>query len=314
MNTIHYVLIALFGAYFVMRFLIPTSVFPRKIKVSRAYLAAIFLILAAALVITPFVWLVCNVFKDQSVLMKYSFLPPISEWSSQTLNFTNFTKLFQGEESPQGTVYFWQYIINSIFLACAGTSISLFLTSLSGYALAKYKFKGRGFLIFFMAGSMMFPAMLFLAPLYQIIYKIHWMDSYLSLLIPNACAVFGIFLFRQAMQGVPNSLVEAARMDGASEFRIYWNVMMPLVRPMTGAYCLITFLGNWNNFLSPQLYIQTHAKLTLPVILNQYLGLYLNEYGVFLAGTLLAIIPPAILFFALQKEFVAGLTTGATKG
>lgn len=309
MNLIHYILIAAVLVYFGLLFWAP-----RRGRTANRYLAGVFLVIAAALVLTPFVWLVCSVFKDKSVLMQYSFLPPISEWSAETLNFDNFKTLFAGDESAQGKVYFWQYIVNSLFLACAGTTIGLFLTSISGYALAKYEFKGRNFLIFFMVGSMMFPAMLFLGPLYEIIFKIHWMDTYYALLIPNACAVFGIFLFRQAMQGIPNSLIEAARMDGAGEFQIYWNVVMPLVRPMTGAYCLITFLGNWNNFLSPQIYINTAAKQTLPVILNQYIGVYNQQYGVFLAGTLLAIIPPAILFFALQKEFVAGLTSGATKG
>ena len=126
--------------------------------------------------------------------------------------------------------------------------------------------------------------------------------------------MFGMFLFRQAMTAVPDSLIEAARIDGASEFVIYLRVVMPLVRPMTGAFCLITFLGNWNSFIGPQVFIQTQSKLTLPVVLNQYMGVYTQQYGVFLAGTLLAILPPAILFFALQKEFVSGLTSGSVKG
>lgn len=309
MNTIHWILILLAIIYFVI--LVKAK---RHARTANKYLGGVFVVISALIIITPFVWLVCSVFKDATVLMQYSFLPPMEQWSKETLNLKNFYDLFAGEETPQGKVYFWQYIINSIFLSCAGTTIGLFLTSLSGYALAKYKFKGRGVLIFFMAGSMMFPAMLFLGPLYEIIFKLNWMDTYYALLIPGACAVFGIFLFRQAMQSVPDSLIEAARIDGAGEFRIYWDVVMPLVRPMTGAYCLITFLGNWNNFLSPQIYIQSQNKLTLPVILNQYIGVYAQQYGIFLAGTLLAIIPPAILFFALQKEFVAGLTTGATKG
>jgi len=225
----------------------------------------------------------------------------------------SFRTLFAGENTVQGRVFFWEYIVNSLFLACSATSISLFFASLGGYALAKYKFRGRNAVMAFMVGSMMFPAMLFLAPVYKLIYRFGWMDSYLALLVPGACSVFGMFLFRQAMVGVPDSLIEAARIDGAGEFGIYLTVIMPLVRPMTGAYCLITFLGNWNNFIGPQIFIQTQGKLTLPVVLNQYLGVYNQEYGVFLAGTLLAIIPPAVLFFALQKEFVAGLTSGAVK-
>jgi ABC-type glycerol-3-phosphate transport system permease component len=115
------------------------------------------------------------------------------------------------------------------------------------------------------------------------------------------------------MLGVPNDLLEAGRIDGCGEFRIYLQLAMPLVRPMTGAFCLISFLGSWNSFLAPNIYLQTQSKLPLPVVLNQYIGEYAQHYGVFLAGTLLAIIPPAVLFFALQREFISGLTSGAVK-
>jgi ABC-type glycerol-3-phosphate transport system permease component len=297
------------GIYLALRF-----VWPRKDEIAAVYLRYILLGLAAFLILCPFVWLFCAVLKDKDVLMQYTFLPPISEWSSKTLNFQNFQKLFSGETSVQGVIYFWEYIANSLFLSCATTSINLFFASLGGYALAKYEFTGKKAIMAFMIGSIMFPGMLFLAPVYKLIYQIGWMDSYMALIVPGACSVFGIFLFRQAMVGIPTSLVEAARMDGASEFGIYWNIAMPLVRPMTGAYCLITFLGSWNSFIGPQIFIQTQSKLTLPVILNQYMGVYSQQYGVFLAGTLLAIVPPAILFFVLQKEFVAGLTSGGVKG
>jgi ABC-type glycerol-3-phosphate transport system permease component len=223
--------------------------------------------------------------------------------------------LFSGEKQFAGTtVYFWQYIVNSVFLASAATMITLFFASLGGYALAKFRFAGRSQLLAFMLLSMMIPGILFLAPVYQIIYKLGWVDSYLALLVPGAASVFGMFLFRQAMVHVPDDLIEAGRMDGCSEFGIYYNLAMPLVRPMSGAFCLVTFMGSWNSFLGPQIYIHSQMKLPLPVILNQYVGFYNQEYGVFLAGTLLAIIPPAILFFALQKEFISGLTSGAVKG
>lgn len=309
MNAIHWFLILLVVLYFLIRFAVP-----RGRALAGVYLRMILLGVAAFLVLVPFAWLLCAVFKDRNVMMQHTFLPPFSEWSAETLNFKNFINLFAGEDTVQGRVYFWEYIVNSIFLACMITSINLFFSSLGGYALSKYRFRGKKVLLGFMIGSMMFPAMLFLAPMYEIIFRFGWMDSYAALIVPAACSVFGMFLYRQALIGVPDSLIEAARMDGAGEFRIYWDVAMPLVRPMTGAYCLITFLGTWNTFLGPQIFIQSQSKLTLPVVLNQYMGLYAQQYGVFLAGTLLAIIPPAILFFVLQKEFVAGLTTGATKG
>lgn len=233
---------------------------------------------------------------------------------SRTLSFDNFAKLLKTPPEELGRIYFWQYIANSVFLASAATMINLFFASLGGYALAKYRFRGRSQLLAFMLLSMMIPGILFLAPVYQIIYRIGWVDTYWALLVPSAASVFGMFLFRQAMIGVPDDLIEAGRIDGCSEFGIYYNLVMPLVRPMSGAFCLVTFLGSWNSFLGPQIYIHSPAKLPLPVVLNQFMDFYSQEYGVFLAGTLLAIIPPAVLFFALQKEFISGLTSGAVKG
>ena len=310
MHTVHWVLIAAAAIYIALR-LIPGKGW----KIAPAYLRVVLLCFAAFLTLTPFIWLICSAFKDKTIMMQYTFLPPVSDWFNGSLNLDNFKRLLtEVYNSPQGPVYFWQYIVNSIFLSCTITSINIFLSSMAGYALAKYRFKGRNIIAFVMIGSMMFPSMLLLAPLFEMIYKFGWMDTYLALIIPSAITVFGIFLFRQAMVGVPNSLLESARVDGAGEFRIYWEITLPLVRPITAAFCLISFLGTWNAFLQPQLFIQTQSKLPLPVVLNQFIGMYVQEYGVFLAGTLLAIIPPAILFFVLQKEFVAGLTSGATKG
>jgi ABC-type glycerol-3-phosphate transport system permease component len=184
---------------------------------------------------------------------------------------------------------------------------------MGGYALAKYRFAGRGPLLVFMLASVTIPGVVLIAPNFQIIYSLGWMDTYLALLVPGCVSVFGIFLFRQAMQSVPDELIEAGRIDGCGEFRIYFSLVMPLVRPMTAAYCLIGFLGAWNSFLAPNVFLQSQQMLPLPVVLNQYIGEYSQQYGVFLAGTLLAIVPPGVMFFALQREFVGGLTSGALK-
>jgi len=312
MHIVHWVLIAAVIVYIALR-MIPGKGW----KIAPAYLRIVLLCAAAFLTLTPFVWLICSAFKDKTSMMDCMFLPPMSQWFGEggKLTLDNFrTLLFKEYNSAEGPVYFPEYIINSLFLSCAITSINIFFSSMAGYALAKYRFKGRNIIVFLMLGSMMFPSMLFLAPIFKMVYKFGWMDSYLALIVPGAITVFGIFLFRQAMVGVPTSLLESARVDGASEFRIYWEITLPLVRPITAAFCLISFLGTWNAFLQPQLFIQTQSMLPLPVVLNQFIGMYVQEYGVFLAGTLLAIIPPAILFFVLQKEFVAGLTSGATKG
>jgi ABC-type glycerol-3-phosphate transport system permease component len=306
MNALHWTLLALVAGYLAMRWAWP--------RVANAYARYTVLGAVAVLILAPFAWLVCAVFKDPTVLMQYTFLPPPGEWSARTLNLGNLRTLLAGEDTLQGRVYFWQYLLNSLFVASTGTVVSMFFSSLGGYALAKHEFRGRKLVMAYMLATMLLPGMLLLAPVFRLVYRLGWMDTYWALIIPGAASVFGMFLFRQAMLGVPQSLLEAARMDGATEFGIYLRVVMPLVRPMTGAYCLVSFLGAWNAFLGPQIFIQSQAKLTVPVILNQYVGVYSQQYGVFLAGTLLAIIPPAILFFALQREFVAGLTSGAVKG
>ena len=309
MNALHVTLLTLASGFVVL-----FALSPRRPGPALLYLRYVVLALAAALVLTPFVWLVCAAFKDKEVLMEHSFLPPLSEWSSETLNLGNFRELLKGEDTQQGTVYFWRYMLNSTFLACFVTSVHVFLCSLSGFALCKYDFRMRKLVLMFMLGSMMIPRMIFLAPVYQLVYRIGWIDTYLALIVPGAVPVFGVFLFRQAMTSVPGDLLEAARIDGCSEFGIYWTVVMPLVRPMTAAFCLVSFLGSWNNFLGPQIFINTQAKLTLPVVLSQYMGVYSQQYGVFLAGTVLSILPPAVIFFALQREFISGLTSGAVKG
>ena len=211
-------------------------------------------------------------------------------------------------------MFFWQYVLNSVFFATVSTSLQLFFCSLAGYALAKYRFRGKAGLMTYMLGSMTVPGVLLLAPVYAMMVSLDFIDSYHGLILPGMVSAYGIFLFRQAILGVPDEMIDAGRIDGCSEFSIYLRLVMPLVRPMSAAFCLVSFLGNWNSFLTPNVFLHSQDKLTLPVVLNLYLSQYSNEYGVFLAGTLIAIIPPAVLFFALQREFISGLTSGAVKG
>jgi ABC-type glycerol-3-phosphate transport system permease component len=253
------------------------------------------------------------VFKDKSVLNEYVFLPPLSSWS-ETVNLDNFRRLFKGEDTVQGKVFFWQYVLNSLFFASTVTVVQLVFCSAAGYALAKYEFFGKRALMGFMLGSMMVPGVLLFAPIYEMMVKLGLVNTYHGVILPTAISAYGIFLFRQAIVSVPNEMIDAGRIDGSSEIGIYLRLVMPLVRPMSAAFCLITFLTQWNAFFQPSIFLQSQDMLTLPVILNLYLGLYQNDYGVFLAGTAVAIVPPALLFFALEKEFISGLTSGAVKG
>jgi multiple sugar transport system permease protein len=270
--------------------------------------------LASLAVLLPFVWLLAAIFKDKTVFNEYIFFPPLREISRKTLNLDNFVELFRGRPSVQGQVHFWQYLLNSTVYASVGTVVQLLFSSAAGYALAKYEFRGKRQLMTFMLGSMTIPGVLLLAPLYKMIVSLGLVDSLFGLILPGVVNAYGIFLFRQACLTIPDEMLDAARVDGCGELTIYYRLVMPLVRPMAAAFCLVAFLGHWNAFFAPSIFLHSADNLTLPVVLNLYVNEYSNDYGVFLAGTALAMVPPAILFFALQREFISGLTSGAVKG
>jgi multiple sugar transport system permease protein len=287
---------------------------PGQPKRAYSYLRGLVLTLASLAVLSPFAWLLAAAFKDKSVLNEYIFFPPLSKWSAETMNLNNFRKLFAGEMSVRGVVYYWQYLLNSTVFTTVSTVLQLFFSSLSGYALSKYDFRGKRLLLSFMIGSTMIPGVLLLAPVYKMFVDFGLIDSIPGLLVTGAVSAYGIFLFRQAIISVPNEIIDAGRMDGCSEFGIYFRLVMPLVKPMSAAFCMFVFLAQWNAFFTPNIFLQSQNNLTAPIVVRTYISIYQAEYGVFLAGTLLAIIPPAILFFALQKEFVSGLSSGAVKG
>jgi ABC-type glycerol-3-phosphate transport system permease component len=295
-------------------FIVLLIVDPRRPRWALWYLRITILVGATLLVLAPFAWLLAAAFKDSSVLNEYVFFPPPHQLSRETVNLENFERLFRGQPSTEGTVYFWQYLVNSLFLASATTVVQLFFSSLTGYALAKYEFRGKPVITLFVLGSMMIPGMVLVAPVYEMLFRLRLLDSYWGLIVPGAVSAYGVFLFRQAFLSIPEEMLDAGRVDGASEFRIYWSLVVPLVRPVSAAFCLVTFLGTWNAYLFPNILLQSRHKLTLPIVLNLYIEEFSNQMGVFLAGTLLAIVPPAILFFALQREFIGGLTSGSVKG
>jgi arabinosaccharide transport system permease protein len=309
MNPLRWTLLVLF-----MGFPLLLLSYPKAPQRARSYLRGLLLALASIAVLSPFAWLVAAAFKDKAVFNLYLFFPPFGEWSKDTVNLSNFRKLFAGDTSVKGTVYYWQYLLNSTVFTSVSTCLQLFFASLSGYALAKYDFRGKRVLMLFMIGSTMIPGVLLLAPVYKMFVDLGLIDSVPGLLLTAAVSAYGIFLFRQSILGVPNDIIDAGRMDGCSEFGIYFRLVMPLVKPMSAAFCMFVFLAQWNAFFAPNIFLQSQDNLTAPIIVRTYISLYTQDYGVFLAGTLLAIIPPAILFLALQKEFVSGLSAGAVKG
>lgn len=262
------------------------------------------LLLSTIVVLVPIVWLVGASLKGQDVFSG-DFLS--GEFFRFQPTFANFRDLFT-------TVPFGRYLVNSVFIASTVVIVQLLFSSLAGFSLAKYEFAGKKAIMVLMLATMMIPGQVVMAPLYEQIYRIGLVDTYGGLIVPGAVSVFGIFLFRQSILQVPDELLHAARIDGCSELRIWWDIVMPVSRPMVGAFCLISFMGTWNSFLWPQIILHSKERFTLPIGLNQLVGLYQQQYGMLMAGTLLSVLPVVLLFLLLQKEFVAGLTAGAVKG
>lgn len=266
----------------------------------------LFMSILALVSLSPLLWLICAAFKGKEDLFTSIFLP----WRQlDHLTLDNFRRLFA--QQP-----FFEWLVNSVFLACAQTVGVVLLSSLGGFALAKYRFRFKRPIMLLMLATMLLPFQVLVPSMYEMMYRMSWVDTYAAILVPGIISVFGIFLFKQAMQHVPDELLQAARVDGCSELRLWWEVALPIVRPMIGAYTLMSFLASWNSFLWPQIILQDERKYTLPIGLNNMMGIqaYQTDYGVLMAGTLLSILPVMALFFALQRDFIAGLTSGAVKG
>lgn len=287
----------------------------RRLPYLRSTLLHLALIAAAVACLTPFFWLLSASLKRSEDLFAHTFLPWHDLWAWMTgstplpLTLDNFRALFR--QQP-----FLGWLANSVFLSATHTVLVVTLSSLGGFALAKYNFVGKRPIMVLMLATMLLPGQVLLPSSYELMYHFGWIDTYAAILVPGAVSVFGMFLFRQAMATVPDELLQAGRVDGCSELRLWWEVALPIVRPMIGAYTLMSFLASWNSFLWPQVILQDEAKYTLPIGMANMLALpeYQSQYGVLMAGTLLSILPVVALFFILQRDFIAGLATGAVKG
>lgn len=268
------------------------------------------LALAALVVAAPFVWLITSSLKTNEDFFATAFLPagdgPLGvAWGR--LTFSHFTRLVTD-------LGFEGHLVNSIFLASVTSVLATAFAAMGGFALARYRFKGRLPMTILVLAMIIIPPQLLITPLYQLLFRVDLLDTFTGLIIPSIAPAFGVFLFRQAaLTSVPPQLMEAARIDGCGEMRFFALIALPLMRPMIGAFMLITFLATWNNFISPQVILQTKEKFPLSVAVAQLQGVYYQEYGLQMAATLLSIIPVLILFLILQKEFISGLTSGAVK-
>lgn len=268
---------------------------------------------AALITLVPFAWLVCAALRTPEAYFQYQFLPLGDgflgvDW--QALTLSHFAKLFDPAKFAFG-----RHLLNSVFYASVTAVFATLFCAMGGYALAKFHFRARGFVTLLVLSSLLIPGSLLLAPGYQLLFRLGLLDSYAGLILPGLVPAFGVYLFRQSMlNAIPLDLLEAARIDGMGEVRIFFSVVLPLIRPMTGAFLLITYLGCWNNFIGPQIVLQSPDKFPLAVAIAQLKGLYSTDYGLLMAGTVVSIAPVMALFLLLQKEFISGLTQGAVKG
>lgn len=206
-----------------------------------------------------------------------------------------------------------KYFLNSVIVAGGATLISLFFNSMAGYALAKLRFRGRDGLFRFLVTGLVIPAQVAMLPLFLVLQALGLINTYTGAMIPAMATIFGIFLIRQYTLGIPDDLLSAARMDGASEFRIYWSVVLPVIKPILATMALFTFLSTWNDFLWPLVALTDDAKYTLPVALAGLAGEHVQDTELMLAGSVVTVLPVLIAFIALQRFYVQGVLAGSLK-
>ncbi|GAB4121097.1 MAG: carbohydrate ABC transporter permease [Roseiflexaceae bacterium] len=222
--------------------------------------------------------------------------------------------LIQNYNELINSLPFWNSLFNSFAISSIYTVLVLFFCSLAGYGFSKFRFPGREGLFAFLLATLMVPGAIGLIPSFIIMRYLGWIDSWNPLIIPGIANAFGIFWMRQYIDSaVPNDMMDAARIDGAHEFRIYWNIVVPVIVPAMAALAILTFMGKWNEFQWPLLILKEEAKYTLPVALSTLRSLRGTEIGVQILGATGAILPILIVFIAASRQFMAGLTAGAVK-
>jgi len=207
-----------------------------------------------------------------------------------------------------------RYLFNSALLAAAVTGISLLLNSMAGYAFAKLRFRGRDASFRFLLAALVIPAQVGMLPLFLMLKQLGFINTYFGVVIPGMASIFGIFLVRQYALSTPDSLLDAARIDGASEFRIYWSLILPLCKPILVTLALFTFMGAWNDFMWPLIVLTDDKLYTLPVALANLLGEHVQDTELMMAGAVLTVLPVMLVFLALQRHYLEGLTAGGMKG
>ncbi|GEM86235.1 MAG: carbohydrate ABC transporter permease [Thermaceae bacterium] len=262
----------------------------------------ILLILGGLLTVAPFYFMF--VFATQQRSEIFGFPPPL--WFGEHF-WSNYQILLQ-------KIPFWRAYWNTFYLAFMITITTLFFCSLAGFGFAMYNFRWREQLFGVVLATLLIPAILNLIPFYLLIYQIGWINTPKALWVPAMAGAVGIFMMRQyIVAAIPKELVDAARIDGCSEFQIYWRIVLPLIRPALGTLGLITFIGAWNKFADVNVIMRTQETKTLPVVLRTLQGATDVEWGAIMAGTALLVAPLLLVFALAARQLMEGLTSGAVK-
>lgn len=262
-------------------------------------LTYVLLIVGAVVMLFPFLWMLVTSLKPSSEIYNLSLLP-------KHITFANYEKLFK-------QAAFGRWFFNSVVVATVTTLSVMFFDSLVGYILGKVEFKGRNIVFFAILSSVMIPTEMLIIPWYIGAAKLGITDSYLGVMFPGLTTAFGIFLMKQFFEGIPNDLLDAGRVDGLSEFGIWWRIAMPNVRPALAALIIFTFLGNWNAFLWPVIVIDSPTMRTLPVGLSFFSYDNFNQYEVVMAGATVALAPVLAIFAVFQKQIIKGIAITGLK-
>ena len=261
------------------------------------------LILGLVLLVGPFVWMLLGAFKPQAEFLR---LPPT--WLPENPTLDNFDRLLSRLDFPR-------FFLNSAIVAAAITAGNLVFAPMLGWALAKLEFRGKRVILLLVLATLMLPASATLIPLFILMSSLNLVNTYPGLVLPFLAGPLGVFLTRQFFLGIPTELIEAARIDGAGEFKIFWRIAMPLATPVLATLGILTFLGAWNGFLYPLVMAQEPEMYTLPVALATFAtGQFQADHGMLMAGSVVLIAPVLVIFLLLQRWITEGIATTGLKG
>lgn len=260
------------------------------------------LILGTVLTLVPLLWMVSA-----------SFMPP-GEANSFPPRFLPSQPTLEHYRALFTRLNLARYLFNSTLIALSVTALSLFINSMAGYAFAKFRFRGRDRIFRLLLAALVVPAQVAMLPLFLLLREMGLINTYWGVIIPGMASIFGIFLIRQYTLSVPDDLLDAARIDGASEFRIYWSVILPVIRPILITLAIFTFMGTWNDFMWPLIVLSDDRMYTLPVALANLAGERVQDTELMMAGSVLTVLPVMLVFVLLQRFYIEGITMGSVKG